>query len=94
MSEQMVTIEATSRTQTGKGYARKLRREGKIPGVLMENGKSTMLELNPKLLSKAYLGGRKFNMTFNGQTRVVEIKDVAIDVVKRLPLHVDLMYAK
>ena len=52
MSEAInVTIEAALRTGTGKSYTRKLRKSGKIPAVMLEKGKATNLELDPKLLS-------------------------------------------
>lgn len=95
MSEQMsVTIEATLRTGTGKTYTNKLRRAGKIPAVLLESGKATNLELDPKLLPKAWkLGGRKFNMVLDGKTVPVKIQELQVDPVKRHALHVDLMKA-
>lgn len=95
MSEQLVTIDAVARESFGKGVNRKMRRDGMIPATLMDKGKSTHLSLNPKLLGKAYKeGGKKFNLNFSGKTSVVEIKELQIDVIKRLPLHVDLMFAK
>ena len=95
MSEQMsVTIEATLRTGTGKTYTNKLRKAGKIPAVLLESGKATNLELDPKLLPKAWkLGGRKFNMVLDGKTVPVKIQELQVDPVKRHALHVDLMKA-
>lgn len=93
MSQELVTIEAKTRDKTGKGYARKLRSSGMIPANLLNKGKSTMLELDPKLLSKAWQGGKKFNLKWNGETKPVVITDLQINVVKRLPLHVDLQYA-
>ncbi|SME89784.1 hypothetical protein [Pseudobacteriovorax antillogorgiicola] len=93
MSENLVTIEAVVREQTGKEYARKLRKAGKIPANLMEKGKATSLELDPKWLGKAYKEGKKFNLTLNGETKLVVIKEVHLDAIKRMPLHVDLMYA-
>lgn len=95
MSEQMsVTIEATLRTGTGKTYTNKLRRAGKIPAVLLESGKATNLELDPKLLPKAWkLGGRKFNMVLDGKTVPVKIQELQVDPVKRHALHVDLVKA-
>ena len=87
-----LTIEATTRTGTGKSYTRKLRRGGKVPAVLLENGKSTLLELDPKHLPKAWKSNdRKFNMVFNGKTTAVKIQELQIDPVKRSCLHVDLM---
>jgi ribosomal protein L25 (general stress protein Ctc) len=95
MSETInVTIEAALRTGTGKSYTNKLRRAGKIPAVLLENGKSTILELDPKLLSKAWkTGGRKFDMVLEGKTVAVKIQELQLDPVKRVALHVDLIKA-
>lgn len=93
MSENHVTIEAAVREQTGKEYARKLRKAGKIPANLIEKGKSTSLELDPKWLGKAYKDGKQFNLVLNGETKLVKIQEVQLDAVKRMPLHVDLMFA-
>jgi ribosomal protein L25 (general stress protein Ctc) len=95
MSEQTtVTIEAQLRTGSGKSYTNKLRRAGKIPAVLLETGKATNLELDPKLLPKAWkFGGRKFNMVLDGKTIPVKIQELQVDPVKRHALHVDLMKA-
>ncbi|NRA64337.1 MAG: hypothetical protein HRU19_07625 [Pseudobacteriovorax sp.] len=93
MSNSEVTIEATVRTQTGKEYARKLRKNGKIPANLIEKDKSTSLELDPKWLGKAYQNGKKFNLTLEGNTREVKIQEICIHPTKRVALHVDLMYA-
>ena len=92
MSE-LLTIEGNIRTTKGKEANRKLRRAGKIPAVLLEKGKATSLELNPKLLPKAYKSGKKFLLSLNGTTRPVIVQELQIDRVKRLPLHVDLLYA-
>ena len=89
----LVTIEAVLRETTGKEYARKLRKAGKIPANLIEKGKSTNLELDPKWLGKAYKSGKQFNLAFNGETKLVKIQEVCLDPVKRVPLHVDLMFA-
>ena len=87
-----VTIEATLRTGSGKSYNNKLRRAGKIPAVLLEKGKSTSLELDPKLISKSWKSGdRKFTMSLNGKESLVKIHELQIDPVKRHWLHVDLV---
>ncbi len=86
-----VTIDATSRAEHGKSYARKLRREGKIPAVLNSKGKSTLLELDPKLLPKAWKSPTKqFNLTVGGKAQRVLITELQLHPVKRLALHVDL----
>lgn len=88
-----VTIQASAREVTGKGYARKLRRNGKVPAILNNKGQSIALELDPKLLSKAWQGGRQFHLELNGDTKLVKITDLQIDPIKRFVLHVDLTYA-
>jgi large subunit ribosomal protein L25 len=93
MSTELVTIAAEARTETGKGYARKLRAESKIPAVIYDKAKSTSIELNPHLLSKAVKSGGKFNLEFNGSTKVVKVQELQLDPVKRIPLHIDLVYA-
>ncbi|MBF0440500.1 MAG: hypothetical protein HQK54_01220 [Oligoflexales bacterium] len=95
MSDVLIDIEANLRKGTGKGIARKLRNNGKIPANLMDKGKSTSIELSSKLLDRAYASKeRKFNLLLNGESKVVYIKELQIDAVKRIPLHVDLMLGK
>ena len=93
MSEELITIEAIPRETRGKEQARKLRRSGRIPGVLLDKGQSYALEFDPKWLHKAMKSDKQFNLLFNGQTKVVKIKELQLDHVKRVPLHVDLVYA-
>ena len=93
MSEKSdVTIEAAKRTGAGKTVLSKLRKAGRMPGVLNHKGKSTPIDFDPKLLSKAWRTGRQFNLTLDGQTKLVKITELQLDPVKRLPLHVDLAY--
>lgn len=94
MSDNLVTIEATTRTLTGKGANRKLRASGKVPAVLYEKGKAQALALDPKLLSKAWTGGKQFNLSLNGTSSLVKIQELQIEPVKRLALHVDLVPVK
>lgn len=89
-----ITIEAALRTGTGKSYTHKLRRAGKVPAVFLDKGKSTLLELDPKQLPKAWKsGGRKFNMVLDGKTTLVKIQELQVDPVRRTCVHVDLMNA-
>jgi ribosomal protein L25 (general stress protein Ctc) len=89
----MVTIEAELRQQTGKSYCRKVRKRGWIPANLMHESKATMIELDPKLLSKAWLGDKKFNLVLSGVTKVVFIQELQVHALKRHALHVDLIYS-
>jgi ribosomal protein L25 (general stress protein Ctc) len=86
-----IQIEATVRTKVGKSYAHSLRRLGKVPAVLNHKGQSTLLELDPKLLSKAWRdNGRVFHLTVQGSSKKVRITELQLDPVKRVALHVDL----
>lgn len=93
MSKQEIVIEASERSGTGKGYARKLRRAGKIPGVLLLKGEGKPIELDPKLLPKVWKNeSREFTLKLGSETKQATITDLQIDPVKRLALHVDLKY--
>ncbi len=93
MSDSMVTIEGQLRKESGKSYCRKVRKRGLIPGNLMEKARSTMIELDPKLLSKAWLGDKKFNLVLAGVSKTVMIHELQIHPLKRSALHVDLVYS-
>ena len=89
-----ITIEASERQSGGKGDARKLRKAGQIPAVLNHQGKSTLISIDPKMLSKSWLQNeKKFTLAFKGQSRLVKITELQIHPVKRSALHVDLTYA-
>lgn len=91
--EEMVTITGKLRTESGKGYCRRLRVDGKIPGNILDKTKSTMIELESKWLSKAWKSGKKFKLALEGEKEVaVRIQELQINPVKRSAVHVDLMY--
>ncbi len=90
-TENTVIIEGKIRTLTGKGHNRKLRANGWVPANLISKGKSTCLEINPKWLSKAWLGDKTFTLDLEGKQQIVKIQELQIHPVKRVALHVDLM---
>lgn len=91
MSEELVTIQGFSRTECGKNYARRIRKQGKIPANILNKNEPKMIELESKWLSKAWKSGKKFNLVLDGKEQVVRIHELQINSVKRSPLHVDLM---
>ena len=93
MSEKTITIEGSLRKGTGKQYAKKLRKEGKIPANFMTGGKATNIELDPKWLGRAYSQGKTFDLNLDGETKKVKIQEVCIHPTKRTALHVDLVDA-
>ena len=92
MSEELITIAATAREPGGKSQARKMRRDGIIPAVILAKSGNTNLQLDPKWLHKAYKAdGRVFNLSFGGKTHKAKIHELQLDPVKRVALHVDLI---
>ena len=94
---EMPNITATLRNGTGKGAARQARREGLVPGVVYGGGEDP-IAINVKFneLFKQLKAGRflstLFNLKVEGQEDVrVICRNVQRDVVKDLPVHLDLM---
>lgn len=94
---EMPNIAATLRTGTGKGAARQARRDGLVPGVVYGGGEDP-IAINVKFneLLKQLKAGRflstLFNLQVEGQDDVrVICRNVQRDVVKDLPVHLDLM---
>ncbi|MEZ4287020.1 MAG: 50S ribosomal protein L25 [Polyangiales bacterium] len=89
------TLLAEVRASRGKGPARRLRSEGKIPGVFYGPGvEPTPLTLSPKELERALRSERGRNVVFalqvGGKEHLAMVKDLNVDPVTREVLHVDL----
>lgn len=89
------TLQAEVRDSRGKGPARRLRAQGKVPGVFYGPGlEPTPLTLSPKELTKALRGPRGRNVVFklsvDGKDELAMAKDVATDPVTQELVHIDL----
>jgi large subunit ribosomal protein L25 len=89
------TLQAEVRDSRGKGPARRLRAQGKLPAVFYGPGvEPTPLTLSPKELKKALRGERGRNVVFklsvDGKDELAMVKDVTTDPVSQDLLHVDL----
>jgi large subunit ribosomal protein L25 len=89
------TLQAEVRASRGKGPARRLRAQGKIPAVFYGPGvEPTPLTLSPKELEKALLGERGrnavFKLSLGGKEELAMVKDVTTDPVTQELLHIDL----
>ena len=95
MSEQPI-IAAQPRERAGKGAARATRRAGMVPAVVYGDKKEPELIQLPfnELLKTVNKGGfmsTVFQIEMDGkQTRVIP-KDLQLDPVKDMPIHVDFM---
>ncbi len=90
-------LKASVRNAHGKGVARKLRAQGKIPGIVYGRGKdNVMLALDPSELRKAMDPARKLNTFFKldidgaGAESCI-IADYQMDPVRDDFLHVDFL---
>ena len=97
MAEEIPNLEAIERTGTGKGAARKARRNGMVPGVVYGGGIDPLsIQIPQNVLLKKLKSGRflstLFNLKLEGHEDVrVICRDVQRQVVKDLPTHLDLM---
>ncbi len=92
--EETVVFKATKREATGKGVARKLRREGYIPGVVYGPDRgATPLALVAKgavhKLRGEWSEAKLYDLDLDGENIKVIIKDVHTDPVSLEVLHVD-----
>jgi large subunit ribosomal protein L25 len=87
-------IQATARPRAGKGAARAVRREGKVPAVIYGDKKEPetialdFAEL-VKMLNRGAFLSNVFDLKFDGKTVRALTRDVQFDPVKDLPIHVD-----
>jgi large subunit ribosomal protein L25 len=93
------TLAATVRSGTGKGAARSVRREGKIPGVIYGGGEApTPITLNYRDLHKLIYAGHFlttiFEIEIDGNKERAIPRDYQLDVVRDTPLHVDFLRLK
>jgi large subunit ribosomal protein L25 len=97
MADQIPDLNATARLGTGKGAARKARKDGLVPGVVYGGGKDPQtINVKYNVLFKMVKAGRflstLFNLKIEGQEDVrVICRNVQRHIVKDLPTHLDLM---
>src|SRR5215813_8857350 len=89
-------LKATARPKAGKGAARTVRREGRVPGVIYGDNKAPVsISLDFKeLRHKIYAGHfltTVFNVDVDGTKHRVIPRDFQLDPVKDNPLHVDFL---
>ena len=90
------SLSAETRTETGKGVARKLRAAGRVPGVVYGHGRDAQsLSLNAreldKLLSTIAAGSTVVELSLGNATTNTLIREVQRHPFKKQVLHVDFM---
>lgn len=91
---EVAEIQATARPRAGKGAARAVRREGKIPAVIYGEKKepeTIALDANElwKIVQKGHFLSTVFDINVDGTKRRVLPREVQLDPVKDTPVHVD-----
>lgn len=92
-----IRINAEERTEFGKGFARRARAAGKIPGVVYGHGESVRHVLLPghDLMIALRTPNVLLNLEFgDGKSQMALPKDVQKDPVKRTLEHVDLLLVR
>ncbi len=91
-----VKIAAESRTQFGKGAARRLRREGKVPGVLYGHGSDPVHVALPDhdLMLALKTSNVLLSVHLEGEDRLALPKQVQRDPVRHTLEHVDLLIVR
>ena len=96
MSTKHIKFSAELRDKAGKGVARALRRENKIPAVIYGAGKPAItISLSAKDANLEYNKGHMFtflsDVTVDGEKYLTLARDVQLHPVKDTVLHVDFM---
>src|SRR5689334_5525187 len=89
-------LSATARPKAGKGAARAVRREGRVPGVIYGDNKEPIsISLDFKDLKQKIYAGHflttVFNVDVDGTKHRVIPRDFQLDPVMDNPLHVDFL---
>jgi large subunit ribosomal protein L25 len=90
----MIEMKATARPRAGKGAARAVRREGKIPAVIYgdkQDPETISLDENElwKIVTKGKFLSSVFSVDIDGRKLRVLPRDVQVDPIKDRPIHVD-----
>jgi large subunit ribosomal protein L25 len=92
-------LAAVARSGTGKGAARSVRRDGRVPGVIYGGGETAApisvdyKEVN-QLINAGHFLTTIFELDVDGRKERVLPRDYQLDVVTDRPLHVDFLRLK
>ena len=93
-TSQRPTLTADERSERGSRAARRLRRDGLVPGVVYggTDGESTSFKVNSRALRQVLVDGSALiDLDVAGRTRPVIVKDQQLHPVRGDVLHIDLL---
>jgi large subunit ribosomal protein L25 len=89
-----IEISATSRTAQGTGASRRLRKAGRVPGVVYGSGDPVMVEFDHNYLyhalRKEAFHASVLTLALNGKTEAVLLRDFQMHPFRQQVLHIDL----
>ncbi len=96
MATEIIEIKATARPRAGKGAARQSRRDHKVPAVIYGDSRpaeTINLDYNDlwRQVLKGHFTATVFDINVEGKATRVIPREVQVDPVKDLPLHVDFL---
>jgi large subunit ribosomal protein L25 len=93
MSATATTLEVSTRTPEGSRSARRLRRQGLVPGVVYGgDGDCVSIQVDALALNRSLAGaGAVVDLAIDGETTNVIVKDTQRHPVNGRPLHVDFL---
>ena len=99
MSKTVKQLKAAARPKSGKGAARAVRRDNRIPAVIYGGGEAPLgisLDHNEaqKLIFAGHFLTTLFEIEVDGKKTRVIPRDYQLDPVKDIPLHIDFMRLK
>src|SRR5258708_40354179 len=88
------SLGATPRTETGKGVARKLRADGRVPGVIYGSGRAPQsLTVNlrefERLAERVRITSTVIELALDGKTARTLIRELQRDPIRRTVIHID-----
>lgn len=99
MSNAVKQLKAAARPKSGKGAARAVRRENRVPAVIYGGGEAPLgISVDYKEAQKLIFAGHflttLFDVEVDGKKTRVIPRDYQLDPVKDVPLHIDFMRLK
>ena len=91
MSNDTITLETELRERTGTRFAQRLRKSGRLPGVIYGQGDSpTSISLDEKeLLKHLHDGQRVLKLTVDGSSETCLVKDLQFGYLGDNVIHID-----
>lgn len=96
MASETLELEAVARERVGKGAARQVRREGRVPAVIYgakQPPQPVSLDYNEvwKMYLKGQFMAKVFRLKVDGKEHLVVSRDLQVDPVKDTPVHIDFL---